>query len=370
MYFLDTNALYWYIGREKLGEKSDAKVNVEALASFLDNRVDKSLASSAFVEAMVKFRNKPVYAERILDFILEKELRVFNNVQYQVFSPEQICFLSSLNGNQLSQCIKEKILPMKIEIEVRFAVGFFMSILLMYTKYCIDESNCICDKHDYDIEMFIRDSTVGRVESELRSALKDAYNNRENLEQQIFKDKYINLLEEGCKYVDVFLGMFVEKDGRLDKDTIEKIIHETNARYEVLKDKNPDNYLMKNISRILSSRQEFMNVAKKRFAEMYSIKGKAFTGKEKFAFRKIQTDYLAEELYYSWMDKAQKFRKNDIFDFFFLGCSDYKDVVLPEENIMIDRSTYLLTFDKKLDRYIERKKPSNGIVIRRFFNDF
>ena len=155
MYFLDTNALYFYIGREHLGEKSNAKVDVESLRTFLDNKDDKALAASAYIEAMVKFRNNAEYAERIHSFMIAKDLRVFNNVQYLTFSADQISVNLSLKGDMLLHYIKNRVLPEKIDIEVRLAVGFFMSILLLYTKYRIDDSKRICSKHDYDIEMFI-----------------------------------------------------------------------------------------------------------------------------------------------------------------------------------------------------------------------
>lgn len=53
--------------------------------------------------------------------------------------------------------------------------------------------------------------------------------------------------------------------------------------------------------------------------------------------------------------------------YFFLGCGSYRDDT-ESENILVDKSTYLITFDKKLARYIDRKNPANGIVIRRFYD--
>lgn len=369
MYILDTNALYFYIGREQIGENSDAKVDCESLRKALDRRDDKALASSAYVEAMVKYRNQPEYAEKIHAFMDLKDLCLFNNVQYQTFSIDQMSVNLSLKGDQLSQYIKNIILPQKIDIEVRFATGFLFSILLLYTKYRIDDSKRICSNHDYDIEKFIRDITIRNVIAELYKTLQDAYENYENNEQQRFKDKYIELLMEGCKLSDVLVEVLSTKGTDVSISDIEEVENEIDSKYAALQANKPDNYLMDNIHNVFSSRPDFMDEAKKRFAVMYSKKGKAFKGKEKFAFRPIQVDYIAEEMYSSWMDNSQKFRKNDIFDLFFLGCADYKDN-RPVENILIDRSTYLLTFDKKLDRYIERKRPSNGKVIRRFFDDF
>ena len=294
---------------------------------------------------------------------------MFNNVQYQTFSADQISVNLSLKGEMLSQYIMNNVLPVKIDLEVRFALGFFMSILLLYTKYQIDACKAICSDHDYDIEAFIRDKTVTVVEHELRTTLQDAYDNHENLEQQLFKDKYVELLEDGCQLADAVVELLSTRGLDISITDIRKVEKDVNDRYILLKTNKPDNYLMDNIHKVINSRPDFKAEAKKRFAEMYSERGKAFKGKEKFAFKSIQTDYLAEEMYSSWMDNSQKFRKNDIFDFFFLGCADYKDE-RPADCVLTDTSTYLLTFDKKLDRYIERKRPSNGAVIRRFYNDF
>ena len=71
-------------------------------------------------------------------------------------------------------------------------------------------------------------------------------------------------------------------------------------------------------------------------------------------------------MFEAWMKRGQLFRKNDIYDFFFIGCSDYVDNT-PAENVLIDRSTYLLTFDRIPARFIEKKKPANGKAIRRYF---
>ena len=369
MYFLDTNALYWYIGREKLEVGSDAKVDWNLLRSFLDNREDKALASSAYVEAMARFRNKPEYASKIHDFMYAKNLRLFNNVQYQTFSSDQISVNHSLKGDQLSHYIKSRILPVKIDIEVRFALGFMMSILLLYAKYRIDGSGKICSNHDYDIEMFIKNEIIEGTEAKLRIALEEAYNNHEGLEQQFFKEKYIKLLGDGCQLTDTLVELLSTKGIDTEADDIADVEEEVRNRYCSMKANNPDNYLMVNISKELCFRPDFKEEAKKRFSEMYSNKGKAFRGKEKFAFKDIQVEYLAEEMYTSWIDNSQKFRKNDIFDFFFLGCAEYKDDRLAD-NILIDTSTYLLSFDRKLDRYIERKRPANGKVLRKFYNDF
>ncbi|WP_029324718.1 hypothetical protein [Butyrivibrio sp. AE3004] len=369
MYVLDTNALYWYVGRENLGDNSNANVDVKKFCSFLDGRTDKSLASSSYVEALVRFRNNPEYIEKIHAFMLSKDIPLLNNVQYQTFSTEQITSSLTLCGDQISQYIKEKILPVKINIEASFALSFLMTILLLYTKCRIDECGCICPSHGHDIEMFIRDKKVNIIGEELRATLKDAYDNHYDHEQQLLKEKYIELLEDACMLTDTVIELISTKGISVSSLDICDVEVSVRQKYISLRAKKPDNYLMESICDLLTSRPDFIDLAKNRLAEMYSSRGKLFKDRKSFAFKPIQIEYIAEEMYHSWIDNAQKFRKNDIFDLFFLGCADFKDD-RKVDNFLIDKATYLLTFDQKLDRFIERKRPINGKVIRRFYNDF
>jgi len=369
MYFLDTNALYWYVGRDELGISATAKVDRDGLTAFLDKRFDKALAASAYVEALVKFRNNPSAIEKIHRCMIIKNLIVFNNIQYQIFSPDQIAVNLSLQGKMLSDYVKKKVLPVKIDLEVKFTIGFFEEILLLYTKYQIDNSKKICLKHDYEIMMFIRDKTIGNLEQELRTTLEDAYNNHEGQEEQLFKTKYIELMERGCQLVDLVIEVVTSENRELTEADVNEIEKKIGQSYNAMKQNSQQNYLMEHISNTLTQQKRFLDYSRKRISEMYSAKGKAFAGKEKYAFKELQISYLEEEMFVSWLEKKQKLRKNDIYDFFFLGCGDYQ-MNTTADNILLDNSTYLLSFDKKLARYIEKKRPTNGRIIRNFYKEF
>lgn len=366
MYFLDTNALYSYIGREKLGFQSGVSVDTNILNNFLDNRDDKALASSAYIEAMVKFRNKPELAKFINHFMYEKGLRLFNNVQYFGYDTNGFWIVSNLNEHDLRSYTKNTILPNKIDIEIRFSVIFYEIMVLLYLKNVIDTEYTVCQVHLKPIGEFIKEKTIDYVQDSLKAVLEDAYENHEGKEEQILKNAYIDLLEMGCKFVDVTMKMLCDNidENSFDKKLrqIEKIV---NDKYAQMKMNRSQNYLMETIDAIFVKDITFINAVKPAVATMFSQYGKAFNGKERFAFKEFQLKYLEEEMFTAWMQCNQKLRKNDIFDFLFLGCADYKDNT-PSANILIDKSTYLLTFDDRMDKFIEKHKPSNGKIIRRF----
>lgn len=366
MYFLDTNALYSYIGREKLNFQSGVSIDANALNCFLDCRDDKALASSAYIEAMIKFRNKPELAKYINDFIYEKNLRLFNNVQYYGYDTDSFRIVTNLDACNLQRHINKSILPNKIDIEVRFSVMFYEIMILLYLKYVMDTEYTVCQTHLKPIGEFIRDKTLAYVESSLKSVLEDAYENHEGKEEQTLKNAYIDLLEMGCKLVDITMKMVCTNFNEdTFQDNLKRIEDEINDKYNQMRLNRPQNYLMENMDSIFIKDMTFLNIAKPAVAKMFSEQGKAFHGKEKYAFKEFQLRYLEEEIFAAWMQSNQKMRKNDIFDFMFLGCADYRDTS-PAENVLIDKSTYLLTFDDKIDRFIEKYKPMNGKIIRRF----
>ena len=366
MYFLDTNALYSYIGREKLDFQTGVSVDTKTLRSFLDNRDDKALASSAYIEAMVKFRNKPELAKLINDFLYEKNLRLFNNVQYYVYDTNGFWIVTNLNEKDLQGHIQQLILPNKINIEVRFSVMFYEIMILLYLKYVMDTEYTVCQAHLKPVCEFIKDKTLAYVQDGLKTVLEDAYENHEGKEEQILKNAYIDLLEMGCKLVDITMKMLCCNNNENTFDaTLKKIEDEIDDKYNQMKINRPQNYLMENMDSIFVRDMTFINLAKPAVAAMFSPYGKAFKGKEKYAFKEFQLKYLEEEMFTSWMQRNQKLRKNDIFDFLFFGCADYKDNT-PSENVLIDKSTYLLTFDDKMDRFIEAHKPTNSKIIRLF----
>jgi hypothetical protein len=67
-------------------------------------------------------------------------------------------------------------------------------------------------------------------------------------------------------------------------------------------------------------------------------------------------------MFSAWFDRGQKLQKNDIFDMFCVGCLDYKDTTVPV-CILVDRSSYLITVDKRMKAFIGSLKPANLALI-------
>lgn len=127
MYFLDTNALYWYLGRDDLGMPTNDSIDASKLQRFLNSHSDKALPASAFIEAVVHFRNELEHLEKLLLFIKGKELRLFNNVPYIVWNPTEYTIALSFTGTSLKNYATH-LLTKKIEIETKFTVAFLRII--------------------------------------------------------------------------------------------------------------------------------------------------------------------------------------------------------------------------------------------------
>ena len=129
MIILDTNAFYWYVGRDKLGIPSTAPVDVNKLCFCLDNRYDKGLAVSSLVEALVHFQQEPEKIEHIMHFIQDKQLMPYNNFQYYGLDARGYSWLLNMKIKDLIENIHTIITPIKIAIEARLALCFMLLCL-------------------------------------------------------------------------------------------------------------------------------------------------------------------------------------------------------------------------------------------------
>jgi len=59
MIILDANAIYWYIGREKLGIPSSQPVDQKKLCTFLDSTNQKCIPATVYMEIITHFRDDP-----------------------------------------------------------------------------------------------------------------------------------------------------------------------------------------------------------------------------------------------------------------------------------------------------------------------
>ena len=83
---------------------------------------------------------------------------------------------------------------------------------------------------------------------------------------------------------------------------------------------------------------------------------------KKGGYTDTQINYLQNVMFSAWFYRGQKLQKNDIFDMFCVGCLDYKDTTVPK-CILVDRSSYLITVDKRMKAFIGSLKPANLALI-------
>lgn len=109
---------------------------------------------------------------------------------------------------------------------------------------------------------------------------------------------------------------------------------------------------MPHIVDTLATDTAFLNTAKATIASMF----------KKGGYTDTQINYLQNVTFFAWFDRGQKFQKNDIFDMLCVGCLDYKDTIVPK-CVLVDRSPYLITVDKRMKAFVENLKPANLALI-------
>lgn len=81
-----------------------------------------------------------------------------------------------------------------------------------------------------------------------------------------------------------------------------------------------------------------------------------------------QTDYLKEVMFNAWFDRAQKLKKNDIFDMLCAGCLGYIRPLKQGEVILANTNSYIISFDSTMEKYIHIVRPDNIKLIQKFKN--
>ena len=243
---------------------------------------------------------------------------------------------------------------------------FYVIMLILYLRYRIDLYYKNYVGYEYYIGEFILKDVLNDTLDSFFLTLRNAYSNRRRHEEQVLKTEYISKLEIGCKTCDATLDLLSAYEDTSDVD-YNAITQRVNSEYASLKNSYSQNYLMKRIDSTLQTDAVFLNLAKSIVAEMFSERGKMFAGMEKMAYKKLQLSYLEEVLFDAWMKKEQKLRKNDIFDFFFLGCDSCNNIMDDKNSLAIDSSTYLLSFDDQIVNFLDEKNASNGRIIRSFY---
>lgn len=339
MIYLDANAFYWYIGREKLAmESSVPKHNVEMLRKFLDSREDKSVPASVLMEMIVHFRDNSEIIKKIIRFREDKGLKVLNNMQGYIFTEDELTALH-LTHNDLLKQYAYMLLDKKIEIEVTHAYVFLQVVSLLYADYYIKTFTCLDSNAKEAVLFFIgRDFSNSMREdycSQLTTALKSGYSDR-NRSQQYLKEKYIELLTQNCVIFQMIIDAAVNcLNGAEDLFAVMCAAAAT-AKANGFDEKNTMNAIVA----ALGTDSNFLKYAEKQIADIFLRKG----------YSKHQAQYT-EQMLEAWLERGQKLRKNDIFDMLCVGVLDVMEND-PSLSVIVDHSSYLVTFDEVMMSFV------------------
>lgn len=345
MIFLDANAFYSYYGRSSLGMTS-SPVDEEALRQYLDGKNNKSLPTSVFIEIVTHFRNDPQKLKSVLRFREEKGLILYNNIPYYVVNPDELTCVHLMGEGELSGYAK-RVLQKKIEIESKFTLLFYEITRDLYAHYKLESTKELSEDNKDSVLSYIgRDiyrQYGSSLEQELIDELTKGYD--EKKEQKVLKEFYIQKLNEACLFIDIIIaGSEACKDEKSDliKEIQDAYKHAINSGMD------GENGTMPNIVDTLSTNESFLDNAKRKIAAMF----------KKGHYSDAQVLYLRYVMFGAWFDRAQKLRKNDIFDMFCVGCLDCKKIE-QAQCVLVDNSSYLISFDSTMKEFIGRVKPNN-----------
>lgn len=351
MYFLDANAFYSYFGRSKLAMTS-SPVDENVLTAYLDKQQEKSLPTSVYIEIITHFRNNPKLLKEILEFRKNKRLPLYNNIPQYVVDPDEITCVSIMDEKSLYS-YADKLLRDKIKIESKFTLLFFEITRNLYAHYKLESTTELSEGNKTSILNYIGRNGFkeygGILEEKIKKELESGY--EDNKEQSVLKNFYIHELNEACIFIDIIVaGCIAYKDE--DSDII-KCIQDT-YQNSVSLGMDGKNGTMPCIVDTLATDTQFLSDAKQRIASM--LKKEHYTDS--------QIAYLRDVMFTAWFNRGQKLQKNDIFDMFCVGCLDHEDT-RENECILMDSSSYIISFDNRMKNYLGIVRPRNLQLIKK-----
>lgn len=227
----------------------------------------------------------------------------------------------------------------------------------LYLEYRLSEMNKFTENQEKGIWEFLGRKEFQEnqevVTNEFKNALKVGY--EQGKDQNILKEKYIDVLNDACKVIDLTLaGCAACIENQID---IIEAIQKANAESDS-KGFDGLNGTMPGIVSVLQTNIKFLEYAKQRISDMFL----------KHGYNRYQTDYLKEVMFNAWFDRAQKLKKNDIFDMLCAGCLGYIRPLKQGEVILANTNSYIISFDSTMEKYIHIVRPDNIKLIQKFKN--
>ena len=191
------------------------------------------------------------------------------------------------------------------------------------------------------------------LEERIKVELQSGYD--ENKEKKVLKDFYIQELNEACVLTNIIIQGCVAC--KQNKEDIISIVQQTYQK-SIESGLDGNTGTMPCIVDTLATDQHFLDIAKVKVSEMFK-KGK---------YSATQRRYLRDVMFTSWFERGKKLDKNDIFDMLCVGCLDHIDKT-KNACVLIDASSYVLSFDTRMKNFIGTVKPENLRLIEKIQNE-
>lgn len=343
MVFLDANTVYSYYGRKELGMNS-TPVKEEALREFLNFRKDKSLPVSVLIEIITHFREKPEVLVNLIEFCVEKGILLYNNIPDYIVNPDSFNMLMLFKKNDM-RVYAETILEKKIEIESKFTALFCMIIKELYAYYIFQYSKEFTAEQLINIYEFIANGNNPKyLITIIAKKLREGYKMHDEAKQ--LKEVFLEIIEDECSEIDMLYAMFSAtiKD---KKDILSEIQKGYTKRVQRVTQR--ENGTMKYIVDTLVKDKQFLHYSIERITGLL----------ERGKYSLSQREYVKDVMFPAWLERGQKLQKNDIFDMLYWGCLDYNDKK-EKNSILVDNNPYLITFDKRMKKYLASINPVNA----------
>ena len=304
------------------------------------------------MEIIVHYRDCPDIIKKINLFIKDKDFKIFNNFRGYCFTTDELTVIQLTKCNDVLRQYAYKLLSTKIEIEAKHAYVFLQSVSLLYANYYIKLYPSLNDEISEKLLSYLGIKISNEIKKEFYSqlllALRNGYADN-NKSEQYLKKKYIELLVKNC----VIFRMIIDTMVKFLKNEQDLYVAMCKSADYARKKGFTDDEIMKTIVKEFARDSVFLKFSENEISNIFLRHG----------YSKHQSQYLKYMLE-AWLERGKKIIKNDIFDMLCVGALDKieENIKLP---IVVDQSTYLISFDETMMKFIYRD-INNAKLIDKF----
>lgn len=339
IYYLDANAFYQYIDFDLPEIGLSSKINMDILIKVMDSAKNVILPSCVFTEIFLRFYDKPNILMKIKEFIIKKNIFIQQAGTFIMAENDgKTSIINALSGEKC-HVLREELLNQKIADEAGIIYCFVTIITNEYMLYKIrSDSPKQLEIYVSGIIHYIENTREDKTIAFIKKQLEFGYNNKKNKSQDLIYTLLYsfyfmaNNLSEELKRI-ITNGTL---DGNHIYQAIRKIYNTSDYNVCVIDKKKCSDLLLKNRSTaLIDELKELLP---------FTLKG--------HGYNELQIKYFLF-LIDKWLYDKRPIKKNDVYDFIFLGCSR-------------NEGSVLITFDEMMLKYFKEVNESNYNIIEKF----